>query len=65
MKNKYLFLTIIFSLFVTQMIFAQSSKKRADKDTFEWRYEIEVFGQGVQGTYQVKVWSYSKKLKQL
>ncbi|MFT5964588.1 MAG: hypothetical protein ACI9L6_001332 [Flavobacterium sp.] len=61
MKNKYLFLTIIFSLFVTQMIFAQSSKKRADKDTFEWRYEIEVFGQGVQGTYQVKVWSYSKK----
>jgi hypothetical protein len=61
MKNKYLFVVIIFSIFASQMIFSQSSKKRADKDTFEWRYEIEVEGTGVQGTYQVKAWTYSKK----
>jgi hypothetical protein len=36
------------------------SKKKADKETVEWRYEIEAFGTGIQGTYQVKVWSYSK-----
>jgi hypothetical protein len=37
------------------------SKKKADKETAEWRYEIEAAGTGTQGTYQVKVWSYSKK----
>ena len=39
---------------------AQASKK-ADKDTREWRYEVEAVQQGVQGTYLIKVWSYSKK----
>lgn len=37
------------------------SKRKANKDTKEWRYEIEAVGTGVQGTYLVKVWSYSKK----
>jgi hypothetical protein len=37
------------------------SKKKADKETNEWRYEMEAAGTGVQGTYQVKVWTYSKK----
>jgi hypothetical protein len=37
------------------------SKKKANKATQEWKYEIEGAGVGVQGTYQVKVWSYSKK----
>jgi hypothetical protein len=38
-----------------------SAQKAADTDTQQWRYELEaVKGVGVQGTYQVKVWSYSK-----
>lgn len=37
------------------------AKKKADKDTKNWRYEIEAVQTGVQGTYLIKVWSYSKK----
>ena len=37
------------------------AKKKADKDTEIWRYEIEVVQQGTQGNYLIKVWSYSKK----
>ena len=36
-------------------------QKKADKDTRQFRYEIECAGNAVQGTYLVKVWSYSKK----
>lgn len=36
-------------------------KAKANKDTKNFRYEIECAGNGVQGTYLVKVWSYSKK----
>ena len=58
MKNyKNLFLG--FLLMLTPMLsFAQ--KKKADKETAQWRYEIEAAGVGTQGTYQLKVWSYSK-----
>ena len=37
------------------------AKKNADQDTEEWRYEISVVQTGTQGTYLIKVWSYSKK----
>jgi hypothetical protein len=37
------------------------ARKKANKDTQQWRYEIECMGTGVQGTYLIKVWSYSKK----
>ena len=37
------------------------AKKKANKDTEAWRYEIEVVQTGTQGTYLIKVWSYSKK----
>ncbi len=41
---------------------AQSKKeKQADAETLAYRYELECYGTGVQGTYSVKVWSYSKK----
>ena len=40
---------------------ASISKKKADKDTNQFRYEIECAGNAIQGTYLVKVWSYSKK----
>lgn len=36
------------------------AKNKANKDTEAWRYEIEAVQTGVQGTYQIKVWSYSK-----
>lgn len=37
------------------------ARKKADEDTKEWRYEIQCAGVGHDGTYLVKVWSYSKK----
>jgi hypothetical protein len=37
------------------------AKKKADKDTKSWRYELEAVQTGVSGTYLIKVWSYSKK----
>ena len=35
-------------------------QKKADKDTAQFRYEIECGGNAIQGTYLVKVWTYSK-----
>jgi hypothetical protein len=35
-------------------------QKKADKDTTQFRYEIECGGNAIQGTYLVKVWTYSK-----
>lgn len=61
MKNYLAVLGVILvSTFLPLSGLAQA-KKKADKDTFNWRYEIEGVKQGVQGTYLVKVWSYSKK----
>jgi hypothetical protein len=57
--NKTL-LSIILLLGFTFMVQAQA-KRKADKDTEAWRYEIEAVQTGVQGTYLVKIWSYSKK----
>lgn len=48
------------ALFYAVGVNAQARKK-AEKDTETWRYEIEVVQQGTQGTYLIKVWSYSKK----
>jgi len=39
------------------------AKSKAEKDTKNWRYEIELVGEGQEGTYLVKIWSYSKKPK--
>ena len=36
-------------------------QKQANKDTDQFRYEIECAGNAIQGTYLVKVWTYSKK----
>ena len=35
-------------------------QKKANTDTNQYRYEIECAGNAVQGTYLVKVWTYSK-----
>ena len=39
------------------------SKKKSKKDTHNFRYEIECLGEGKQGTYAIKIFSYSKKPK--
>jgi len=47
-------------LVATTLTYGQAQKK-ADKATEAWRYEIECAGIGADGTYLIKVWSYSKK----
>lgn len=56
MKKLILLFAVVFA---TTACFA-SSKSKANKDTKQWRYEIECAGTGTAGTYVVKVWSYSK-----
>lgn len=55
-----MFILMAFFMNIAVVASAQARKK-ADKDTQEWRYEIEVVQTGTQGTYLIKVWSYSKK----
>jgi hypothetical protein len=64
--NSKLLTVITFLIFLlTTAANAQSKKshKDADKQTQQWRYELEAAGAGSAGTYQVKVWSYSKDVK--
>jgi hypothetical protein len=58
-KLNILSVCLLFSAF-TSIVFSQARKK-AENDTKEWRYEIEPVQTGSQGTYLIKVWSYSKK----
>lgn len=37
------------------------ARKRSERDTEQWRYELECAGTGSDGTYLIKVWSYSKR----
>lgn len=58
MKNVF---GILSFCFLFSVLGYGQAKKKADNETFEWRYEIEVVNTGTQGTKQVKIWSYSKK----
>ena len=55
-KNLILLLAVALCL----PVFA-GPKSKAKKDTEHYRYELECAGNGVQGTYLIKVWSYSRK----
>lgn len=55
MKRVALLLLAVFA------ITSGSAQKKADKNTQQWRYEIEAVAVGSQGSYLIKVWSYSKK----
>jgi hypothetical protein len=57
-------IVMVFML-ISTMTFSQSAgrQRKADKATREWRYEIECAGIGKDGTYLIKVWSYSKNPK--
>lgn len=61
---KSLHVTLIFLAFFTlpHLSMAQG-KKKANKQTTQWRYEIEAVGTGTQGSYQIKTWTYSKNAK--
>ena len=61
--NKHFSIPLLFTLCVFPMLLNAQAKRKANKDTQAWRYEIEGVSQGTQGTYLVKVWSYSKKPK--
>jgi hypothetical protein len=55
---------ILFSLLAFVLCLPASAglrQKQANRDTDQFRYEIECAGNAIQGTYLVKVWSYSKK----
>ncbi len=54
-------LTVVCCLAVTVACMAVS-KAKADKDTEQFRYEIECAGNGAQGSYLVRVWTYTKKV---
>lgn len=63
MKKKSNSILLCLTLLITAYsdnAFSQA-KKKANKDTRNWRYEIECAGIGKEGTYLIKVWSYSKK----
>jgi hypothetical protein len=51
---------IVLMLFCFSVLGHAQAKRKANKDTEAWRYEIEALQTGVQGTYLIKVWSYSK-----
>ncbi|MBQ2170881.1 MAG: hypothetical protein II448_03980 [Paludibacteraceae bacterium] len=60
MKKKLLFLL---ALMVTAAVATVDAKPKAQREMDEFRYEIQCAGNGVQGTYLVRVWTYNKKLK--
>lgn len=57
MKLSKLILTI--GILITSLF--SNAQKKEDKRTMEWRYEIECAGIGADGTYLLKVFTYSKK----
>ena len=59
-KIKKTSLLIIMVLGFSILVNAQA-KKKANKDTENWRYEIGCVSTGAQGSYLIKVWSFSKK----
>lgn len=52
---------LILACMLTLTVSLSAQNRRADKDTQSWVYEIEPVSVGSQGTYLIKVWSYSKR----
>jgi hypothetical protein len=57
MKNK---LFILLASVVAMLLSSCATQKKLNADTAQFRYEIECAGNGAQGTYMVKVWTYTK-----
>lgn len=63
MKQTHRFL-LLSTLLIAVNFFCNAqtkAKKKANEDTETWKYEIEALKTGTQGSYLIKVWSYSKK----
>lgn len=54
-------LTRLFGLVVAiSCIISGCATQKVERETHQFRYELEAVGVGAQGTYQLKVWTYSK-----
>ena len=51
-------ITLLFLLIASEAMYGQSRRNKKE-NTDIWKYEIEGVQTGVQGTYLIKVWSYS------
>jgi hypothetical protein len=58
---KFTKIILLFTIALFELSSCSTSSKKINKDVNNWKYEIEAVQQGIQGTYLVKVWSYSKK----
>lgn len=60
-------LVILLSIMVPVAMFSaegpKGKKKKADKNTQEWYYELEAFSSPYRGSCNVKVWSYGPDIK--
>lgn len=64
MKKLNLLVAVLVATLLLPSVAFASAKKKANKEMFQWRYEIEpAVGQAKQGTAMVKIWTYSKKAK--
>jgi len=61
MKNTIKTLLLALLMTVSFTADAQWGKRKSKKDTHNFRYEMECIGEGKQGTYAIKVFSYSKR----
>jgi hypothetical protein len=62
MRSNLLKISVILYITICSSVAVNAqAKKKADKDTKNWRYEIECVSTGAEGSYLIKVWSYSKK----
>jgi hypothetical protein len=55
--------TLLVLISITNSFGQVIAKTKANADTRNFRYEIEAHGEGVEGTYLVKVWTYSRSPK--
>ena len=61
MKKSIQYLSLLLIVLTSFSLSISAQNKKADKDTRNWVYEIEPVSVGAQGSYLIKVWSYSKK----
>ena len=59
------FLLLLAAVMLTGMFNPSAAKKptKSEQAMQQFRYELECAGNGVQGTYLVRVWTYDKKQK--
>lgn len=59
-KLTRVFTLLFICLFATQAFSQRRAKKKADEDTNHWRYEIQCVNVATEGSFIVKIFSYSK-----